>query len=326
MHDFGPLLWRALWDADLFSVPELYGRCQATIQERGRAEREFLVARIGETAWRRVLAAWGQPETEQQAVKHLGFGAVMTEFFVAPVSLPDAERAAVVHLGTLVNLLAGVYDDVVDAGTVQDPLPRRALQALLLGQKVSPEDAAPMVALADEYFRQLDALTNVGAHPKVLRTLRRAILKMHAAERTTLAGNGSAARLTVWRRKTGLPFVVMALPAWLTVSSVSPPAYYHHLRWLYLCAEFWGWVDDAVDMADDTATGHPNQIAEALARDVPRAVAERIAGRGRGILADWRRMTPQAADLPLVVQEALPSCLFAALGHSLSQTRKEVNA
>ncbi|MBV9851363.1 MAG: hypothetical protein JO250_16970 [Armatimonadetes bacterium] len=326
MSGFSYLLWRALWEVNLFSVPELYVRCQAAVQERGRAERLFLVDQIGETNWQRLLAVWGLPDAEAQAVTQLGVGAVLTEFFVAPVPLAYAGRGAIARLGTVANLLIGIYDDLVDAGAVQDPLSQRTLQALLLGQKMSLGEAPPLVVLADEYFRQLAMLPEVDARPQVVRTLRHAIVKMYAAERTTLDARGHAARMAGWQRKSALPFVVMALPAWLVATGVCPSAYCRHLRWLCRCGVFWGWVDDAVDLDDDATAGHPNRVGEALDREAPPVVAARIAEQGPRVLADWRQITPHSAGLPLAVQEALPTCLFAVLGHSLSRTRKEVSA
>jgi hypothetical protein len=325
MNGFPKILWHALWNADLISVPEIHSRCIEKFQACGKAERTYLVDRIGLNCWNSILSAWDRPEVEQLAINQLAFGAVMTEFFIAPVSLPQSSHAYVVHMGSLVNLIVGVYDDIIDSGSESDPLPLQALMALSKGQRLPDADAPSLAILAGEYFKQLAAMPCPETHSEIHATLRRAILSMYAAERKTLTGDLSVARRMDWLRKTVLPFVVMALPAWLTMSCVSGPAYRRHLRWIYSCSEFWGWIDDAVDLTEDEIAGHFNSVAETLRSETSSLVAERIARRGHRIMADWRRLTPNAADLPLFVQEALPTCIFSALALSLSQTKKEVN-
>ena len=314
---FKPILWHALWNADVLSVPELHVKCERAIRERSIAERDFLVAQIGEEAWLRMLQAWGGRNGEQMASLQLGAGAVLTDFFTAPVTLAAADREAAAHLGTLANLLVGVYDDLIDAGdSGDDPLSRNLLDAPSGKSGAGEIGDTPLAPLVSAYFRQMASLPGAASRPEVARTLRRAILKMYDAERKTVGGGDADGRMAGWRRKSALPFVVMGLTAWLMTPDFCGRDYRRHLRWLCRCGEFWGWIDDAIDLEQDSATGHPNRVQAALQTGLqsPEALAAGIAQRGQAILTEWRQLTPQAARLPLAVQEALPNCLFSAFG------------
>ena len=315
MTDITREVWRALLRADLLSVPELYIQCCGAVQKRASFEREFLIEKIGESTWGLLLDAWGREDGDAAATTQLGLGALLTEYLAAPV-MCGKQCVPVAHLGTLANLIVGIYDDIVDAGADSDPLPKETLEALFLGGGARMPHTDPLTALVHEYFRQLAVIAAAGADPEILRTLRRAIVKMYTAERGTLAG-GTCEDVVSWRRKSALPFVVMGLPSWLAASNLDPQAYRRHLRWLWRCGEFWGWIDDVVDLHEDTAASHTNRVQEALRQETPSALAARIANNGRTVAADWRIITPRTQDLPLAVQEAIPTCLFSAFGYAL---------
>ena len=321
---FKPILWRALWNADVLSVPELHVKCERAIRERSISERDFLVTQIGEASWLQMLKAWGRENGEQMASLQLGAGAVLTEFFTSPVTLGAADREAAAHSGTLANLLVGVYDDLIDAEEIPgaDPLSRSLLDAVSGKSGVGETGDTPLAPLVSAYFGQIASLPGAASRPEVARTLRRTILKMYDAECQTVGGADADGRMAGWRRKSALPFVVMGLPAWLMTPNFCGRNYRRHLRWLCRCGEFWGWIDDAIDLEQDSATGHPNRVHAALQTGLqsPEVLAAAIAQRGQTILAEWRQLTPQAARLPLAVQEALPNCLFSAFGgRSVSQ-------
>ena len=324
--NFKPLLWHALWNADLISVPEVSLKCGRTILERSDLERRHLAVQIGEDAWQKMLAEWNRADADQMAALQLGTGAVLAEFFTAPVTLSGEDRATAAHLGTLANLLVGVYDDLMDdgAGLERDLLPRGLLSA---AGDFGKGDQTPLAPLVNAYFQQMAALPGLEARPEIARTLRRAIVKMYDAERMTLAGSDAHGRMRGWRRKSTLPFVVMGLPAWLMTADFDARAYRRHLRWLCRCGEFWGWIDDALDMDQDARTGHPNRVYEALqaCSETPECLASRIAKQGQDIIIEWCQTTPHALRLPLAVQEAIPTCLFSAFGGlPLSLLRREV--
>lgn len=300
-NSFKPHLWHALWNAELVSVPEVSVKCGRAILERGASERHFLSEQIGEDAWQRLLAAWNRPDGGQMAALQLGTGAVLTEFFTAPVALSGEDRAAAAHLGTLANLLVGIYDDFMDEGVSAGD---------------TDLESGPLAALVSAYYRQAAALPGAAARPEIAGTLRRAIVKMHSAEQATLGAESTEGRMRGWQRKSTLPFVVMGLPAWLMTPEIDASRYFRHLRWLCRCGEFWGWIDDAMDWPQDANIGHPNKVGDALhTRGLPpERVAAQIAEMGRAVLVEWRNLTPHAALLPLPVQEALPTCLFSAFG------------
>jgi len=208
------------------------------------------------------------PPQLASATSLLGFGYVMTEFAIAPVIASQKPYADVLALGALANLIVCAYDALLDSGHA----PTRLLRDPLIGR------------LVDLYFARLAGLPH--AHRAVDRTLRRAIQRMYDAE-TATAGQ-PAASLREWRRKSALPFVVMGLPFWMTAPTFDFKRYREHLRWLYRLGQFFGWIDDAADLAGDRADGRLNYFCIATHPDA----AQRIARCATRILQAWDAAVP----------------------------------
>jgi hypothetical protein len=85
---------------------------------------------------------------------------------------------------------------------------------------------------------------------------------------------------------------------------------------MYRVGTFIGWVDDAVDLADDVAAGRPNLVSSALqAKGIPPPIlAARIAGRGVRCLREWRERVPRHSALEWPLPAALPATVYSWFG------------
>jgi hypothetical protein len=173
--------------------------------------------------------------------------------------------------------------------------------------------SAFLVALVRGYFRDVAALPAARSRPRVVRTLIRAVARMHAAERASVHKGVSASPVTL-RRKAALPFVVMGMPGWLASADFDRRAYLWHLSWLFRLGSLFGRIDDVVDLADDLAAGRPNWAARTEAPAGNRSL-DGIAELGRSLMDEWaRRMTAEGDRLPPEVRQAVPLCIASWLG------------
>lgn len=327
---FQAQLWDELVAAGLIPDPERYAAACTQAVHWGVAERDRFRATMGLPAWWCGLAATGLFMTAYGAKGILGWGHALTQFFVAPLPLSSAERDAVASLGTLANFIVTFYDTLLDLGGVDDdPLPRPLLESAVWGTAREPRrwtllDATPrrvLAGLVTEFFRCMDALPGACWQPEVNRTIRRAILKMYDAELRTLRKKTGREHLSerALRIKSGYPFVVMGLSGWLLVPQIDPAHFWWHLRWLCRLGEFCGWIDDAVDYREDTASARPNRVMSLLAQtgSHPAAAAElahRIAGQGKIILAEWHDHVQEKEHVSPVVADGFLACLASWSG------------
>jgi hypothetical protein len=226
------------------------------------------------------------PDTISLArTKHLlGAGSVATEFLVAPARLFAAEASAMSSLGALINLMVVICDGMLDGGAaVETVLPSTQLAA-------GGGDGSVVMVLLREYFKRLRDLR---PDERVLGIARRVAARMFEAEIETVCC-GSTLPYRAWLRKSALPFVMMALPAWARRPRRTTPGY---LRWLYSIGRFFGAIDDAVDAAADLASGHPNYWHR---KTLSALAAARIAGWGRSILAFWDSLVRQSSETAAV--------------------------
>jgi hypothetical protein len=107
---------------------------------------------------------------------------------------------------------------------------------------------------------------------------------MYKAEQLTL--NINRPSTFVLRRKASLPFVIMALPVWLTLRTPSWSLFYWHMRWLYRLGDFIGWIDDILDCPADAAAGHPNRVHMDQIPD-PAILTHTIARQGKRVVTEW---------------------------------------
>jgi hypothetical protein len=198
------------------------------------------------------------------------------------------------------------FDEMVDGGWPRALLlPRWALalagtgggRALLrVGASVAPSPSRLTTRLVAEYFRRVAELPYVASHARVRADLRNTIADMYAEEGRTprewrrLRGDASA------QKKTALPFVVLGLPAWLASPACPPLQYARHRRWLVRMGKFIRWVDDAADLAADSAAGSANLVRRALARSGANGgreavLAARVAKRGRWVVDEGWALT-----------------------------------
>ena len=117
-----------------------------------------------------------------------------------------------------------------------------------------------------------------------------------------------------WLRKSCLPIVLMALPAWAYEqrSSARRMRMGQHLRWLYQVGRFFGTLDDAADYGADMRAGSMNYFRlrnriNAAERSVEffRSFSARTAMRAQNILRDWDKFVKDGPRARLLRQTFL---------------------
>jgi hypothetical protein len=305
-QSFSELLRRELDTAGFIPDADAYAIARARAVANGALLWERLLAAVGADCWSQANERLTLPIADADCERMLGFGRALTGYAVAPLDVPAAHLGDVLELGALTNFVVAVYDQFLDAGRGStDVLPRGAVVNLLArdnadvepdhGQAVCRE--APerlLLALVGEFRRRLRALRLSDDRALLLQQIQRLILAMYDAEHP---GPAVPAQVPVGqlRRRAALPFIVMGLPAWLTVPQHDQQLYGWHGRWLYRLGRFIGWVDDAVDTEEDRVTGQPNLVTLTLSSDQePQAehrLAKQITIGGVRVREEWRIRT-----------------------------------
>lgn len=324
---FRDLLRAELDAAGLILSRSLYEEGREEVSLAGFAERQRLAAAIGPRTWQRAMDSLHVPYPDESCARVLGFGRQLTSFLVAPMRPARQLQEPLGRLGALANLIVSLYDHVIDDGIgeagllPQWLLARGALAparwALAALAALSPPAQRVVLKLVGRYFAELCGLPHAARHDRRARLLRRTILVMYQAENQLAATHRHRGVALHLRRKGALPFVVMGGTAWLAEPAPSRQELLRHLRWLYRCGEFFGWVDDAVDLEADAASGRPNRLQQALAPlagrlDAERDLARRLAGIGRSLVLQYR---PGAERSDGTMQAtAFSICLMSWLG------------
>jgi hypothetical protein len=327
---FQKQLWFELTAAGLIPEPECYRATCVEAERRGIGERNRLLRTMGLPAWWCSLWTSGLWRTAYGARGILGWGYALTEFFIAPLPLSHAERREIASLGSLVNFIVTFYDTLLDSMIVDDDLLSRLYLESAVRRTIPEPVHWPLLnvtprrvlaGLVQEFFYRLNTLPGVSQHPDIYFSIRHAIVRMYDAEHQTLRMKAGREPLCVQelRIKSAYPFVVMGLIGWLLVPSIDPSHYWWHLRWLHRLGEFYGWIDDSVDLVDDAASARPNQVMNLLAKadDGPTATAElarQIAGKGQMILAGWQDRVPDQEKLSLTASHSFSACLASWFG------------
>ncbi len=212
--------------------------------------------------------------------RRLGWGFAIAEFLTLPVPVSDLERDRACSLGALINLMVVTCDRLLDAGEkVRDVLP--------VHQIATGGDASLPMLLLREYFNRLSLL---GPDQKLLRTIKKIVSRMFAAEIETVSP-GSSLPYRFWLRKCSLPFVLMGLSACAFPSSRQTASSFRYLLWLHRLGRFFGAVDDAIDFHEDIENGHPNYWQAYNERARPPLVP-RVANWGVAVLSQWEAIAP----------------------------------
>ena len=179
------------------------------------------IALAAETEWRQ-RAFFRVRDISTERTKHL-LGGSWCRSLIAPTFVSSAKHANICALGALVNLMVVICDSRLDSGeAIEDVLPRTELQH-------GGGESSPVMVLLREYF---NILQDVGPDPRMIETAKRVVAQMFEAEIGSVRTKGTLP-FYLWMRKSALPFVLMALPAWARFSYTPTPGY---LRWLHKVA------------------------------------------------------------------------------------------
>lgn len=223
----------------------------------------FRCTRNGKYLLRKMVSnEWNLRESD--IVRISGFGSALTAYFIGMLPFTDLQRKKMIHCGTLANLVVTVFDFMADSGKLKNTdllehvllgNPRHRvgyLKRLLLLCKAGNHQRF-MLNLIKEYFSSLHQA--VGPD-KELDPLYKLIRNMYLAEKQTLLAPDKVTE-TQWVRKSVLPFLIMAAPAWL-LAGLSKKELIWQVRWFYKFGITIGSVDDGVDFEQDIENGAPN--------------------------------------------------------------------
>jgi hypothetical protein len=324
LAQFREVLWSELVRKGLIPTNEAYVRARQEVTARGVIGWTELRRVVGEQDWDQANDILKRPYLADEPERMLGFGWLLTRFLAAPVGLPVKVEAQVAELGSLANFIVAVYDQFLDNGLpVRDLLPYEMLEWANIRprdhQPESPPNAAAAVltALVASYFELLDRMPCRSSHHHVRGSIALAIRRMYEAENALASWSGGRVPSIFLRRKVGLPFVVQGIPAWLGLEEIDRALYAWHLGWTYRVGIFIGWLDDAVDLDDDSAEGVPNLVSIALeGGNQPERLAGIIASRGARCMREWASHLPEGMRFEPVVRDALAATVYSWLGAS----------
>lgn len=291
---FGAKLAVAFDEHDLLVDRATYDHVRATISAVGRADYGTVAPVLGDD-WRAVDDAEAV-FSDSDFRRVLGFGHAMSDFVLAPLSLPPAEHAAAVEVGNLANLIVTVFDDFVDEGYPPgDVLSPVGLHVGMLGNaplrwihdRVTTPVQSALVSLVAAYYERLNALPYADVRPTVSERHDTVVADMYRAERDTVTELGSAETDHV---VSAYPFVTMGVVGWLASSTFDDDRFQNHLEWTADLGRFVGLVDDAADLEHDRQVGEYNSVAERRSEHVDAVVLADIAADGRDVLSAWQSL------------------------------------
>ena len=228
----------------------------------------------------------------------LGTGAVVTEFVSAQIPLAAECRRALAELGGLLILYVTALDGIVDSGRPAPPI------CFTTTTGARPPAGSPLDAwvptLLSEYIRRLDRLPR--RQPRLRATADAAIRRMHAAELHSLSP--APVGRSTWWRKNVLPILMLGLPGWIAADSFDASSCLRHWIWLARLGEFFGWVDDCVDYAEDLRLGQANRIDFRLRSISKERLVRHIAAQGKRVLEQWdaaNRASPLHSTFAVIV-------------------------
>lgn len=297
------LLYRSLWNENLFPSNPDYRNTEVTVMRAGWKEWFRLSGSLGYWKLWRGIWAIQLPNSYLGAVRLLGWGYALTNYFVAPIPIPKEEKEKIFRIGALANFIVNIYDFLAD----HHPNPNKHFSKDMLEQILSLEKTTlPDVTsrtekliyeLCQEYIQELSSYNENKQHTHVIKIIKHAIQRMFQAENESIQKRQSSIVNPVNREliiKDAYPFIIMGLAGWLTIHEIDPKFFFWHLRWLYKVGAFYGRLDDAVDLERDILAGHPNLYSDLLgltdANDKARTmVVDQLIRDYRKIVEEWNQ-------------------------------------
>ena len=282
-----------------------------------------LRSRCSPRSWDDGLAALGYRNSAPDLRRMLGLGACLSEYVTAPIVGRDP---AVAFLGALANLIVALYDRGIDElGMPMSAITRGTLRTVFSTRGVLDgrpwSSRSPAAALLRRLIRvYAHEAASIGGWRgqgrAAYRRVSNTVVAMYAAEIAATSSQPlSEADL---RRKSELPVVLLGQGAWLR-----RPARElgwdeaGHLRWAARVGELIGWLDDAVDFADDARAGRQSLLTARFLREPLRA--DEVGRYVAGLLASIERERRErcATCHPLTANVA-SGCLMATIASWLS--------
>lgn len=244
----------------MFPPPDQIPYLRALVRVRGEKEAANLRAEVGVPVWEQGISLLCVSDPQSAVRRACGFGALLTEFLIAPLRFSTEDCDSAASLGARVNLIVTLYDNLIDQDMAAEEV---------LPQQGSHGRIPLMPALVQGYYARLRP-------SRTTALLHRAIARMRDAEDAVASGRYTP---ILWRRKNALPWVVMGM-----ASDSEHREGWRYLAWLYRVGCFFGWIDDAADIQRDAERGRPNRFALASSEDVTR-----IAASACNLLKWWDR-------------------------------------
>jgi|GEM_PF-5922374 len=327
--DFKSLLWQELKLKGLLIDSTDYNDSLLIISRWGVLERENIIKIVGYKTWKNVLNRLPGNLPEEDCIRVLGFGRALTEYLIAPLDVPSDLKEKIVTIGVISNLLGSIYDHLIDAGLNNNlALPRWILHSiayeknglkLAVLRKIGPTTLRFILTLVEYNKQILTELPYYKTHDEITELIKQSVLQMYDAENETINKNSKLVSEDTLKNKSTLPYVIRGLPAWLCTPQIPKDRFDWHINWMHQFGDFFAWIDDAVDLADDISEGQPNLLLfpeNTVGRDEQKdsALAQTIAEKGKQMITEWQKNTKDYEKIPVVIGKAPQICTVSWFG------------
>ncbi|MHA1916328.1 MAG: hypothetical protein ACW986_06650 [Promethearchaeota archaeon] len=326
-------LFLKLKNRNLLPTVSDYKSIRSNITQIGIEEFKRIQILLGKSNFNHVINSLNLKFPNETCIRVLGFGHAITEFLIAPLDLADKiKKKEVVRYGALANLIVCIFDHFLDTKQKKSRniLPHWILTIIFTEKyrfflkiimKFRSNESKIVIKLMSLYSKFLLQLPSPNRQLIVIKEIKKLIYELYKAGIVVSENKIKLRKDLAIKLKRQLPFVIMGITGWAFKPNFSTQNYQWHIDWMYQVGEFFGWIDDAADLLDDTKTRHPNRI---LARrgtfggdhNSILQLISKIADQGKLIINEWKKNTLNSEEIPLDVKEILSSCVISWLGDS----------
>ena len=295
-------LCKKFTENEFFPSTSVYNVYRHNISKRGQIFYDDVFSPLlSKTHWNSLEKLFKEKNFYPDLQRVLGFGGVLTEFLIAPLSISLDKYDDIIKLGTLANYIVTTYDMLIDSNISAYPISKNELNHIMnnpfndITPFFDPDSKAHNLMLHEImiYFRELSKIVKSSHNFFIYENLKSDISNLFNAEISTKQKNFCEDNISVLIDKSALPFVIMGLPACMIMPITNPQFVSDYRTWLYRFGNFIGLIDDVNDMVNDHNGNRPNRILIQLNKSNPITetdidyIVKDVTNFGIQIMEDW---------------------------------------